>query len=135
MARHRRIAGYSPERDCRVCGVRFIAKPHEQSCSAECSAFLARRRQSDRRAREREAFVETVQPRAIFERDKWRCHICKRKLRPERRHPHLRAATLDHLVPLDRGGLHEPANVATACFSCNSAKGNRGGNEQLLLIG
>lgn len=33
--------------------------------------------------------------------------------------------TLDHIVPLSRGGLHIPANLAPACLSCNSSKSNR----------
>lgn len=49
--------------------------------------------------------------------------------------PHPRAAVLDHVIPLARGGTHEPANVRTACFLCNSIKGDGGGNEQLMLIG
>lgn len=76
-----------------------------------------------------------VRPRDIFARDKWRCHICRRKLSPNRAHPHPRSATLDHLVPLSKGGGHVPENVATACLYCNVSKSNRGGNEQLLLIG
>ncbi|GAA4153757.1 hypothetical protein GCM10022286_00540 [Gryllotalpicola daejeonensis] len=36
--------------------------------------------------------------------------------------------TVDHLVPLDRGGDHAPANWLPACRSCNSARRN-------LLIG
>lgn len=33
--------------------------------------------------------------------------------------------TVDHIVPLSRGGKHEQANLAPACFSCNSSKGAR----------
>ena len=131
----RKKTGYDPTRTCRVCSAVFAGELSWQTCSPECSASLLRQRQSDRRARVRLAFVETVDPRAIFERDAWRCHICRRRLRPDRRHPHPRSATLDHVVPLSLGGSHEPANVQTACLQCNSAKGNRGGNEQLLLIG
>ena len=37
--------------------------------------------------------------------------------------------TVDHVVPLSRGGKHEQANLAPACFSCNSSKGARTLNE------
>lgn len=33
--------------------------------------------------------------------------------------------TLDHVVPLSRGGLHIPANLASACLRCNLSKGTR----------
>lgn len=30
---------------------------------------------------------------------------------------------IDHIVPLSRGGKHEPENLAPACRSCNRSKG------------
>jgi 5-methylcytosine-specific restriction endonuclease McrA len=33
--------------------------------------------------------------------------------------------TIDHIVPLSRGGTHERANLAPACWSCNCSKGAR----------
>ncbi|NEA63940.1 HNH endonuclease [Streptomyces sp. SID12488] len=35
------------------------------------------------------------------------------------------APTLDHIVPLARGGSHEPANVQAAHFLCNNKKNDR----------
>ena len=32
---------------------------------------------------------------------------------------------MDHVVPLSRGGRHEPANLVWACRSCNSRKSAR----------
>ncbi len=31
--------------------------------------------------------------------------------------------TMDHLIPISRGGNHTAENVAPACSSCNSSKG------------
>lgn len=31
--------------------------------------------------------------------------------------------TMDHVVPLSRGGHHSPLNIVPACKSCNSSKG------------
>ena len=130
------------ERACMICGVTFVVGPSKggrnnaaKTCSPACAQQRVLVNALDRGARQRNAFVEPVIPTAIFERDRWRCHICRRKLSLNTRWPHRRAATLDHLVPLSLGGKHERANVKTACLSCNSSKGNRGGNEQLLLIG
>jgi uncharacterized CHY-type Zn-finger protein len=33
--------------------------------------------------------------------------------------------TLDHLIPLSKGGTHSAANAVVCCLSCNSSKGNR----------
>lgn len=36
----------------------------------------------------------------------------------------LENATLDHVVPLSRGGSHNPGNLVSACLSCNQRKGS-----------
>lgn len=33
--------------------------------------------------------------------------------------------TIDHIIPLSRGGKHVAENLAAACYACNSSKGNR----------
>lgn len=33
--------------------------------------------------------------------------------------------TLDHIIPLDQKGLHDPDNACMCCGVCNSSKGNR----------
>lgn len=39
--------------------------------------------------------------------------------------------TMDHVVPLSRGGAHTPANVVPACTPCNSAKCDRDWSDRL----
>jgi HNH endonuclease len=51
----------------------------------------------------------------VFERDAFTCVYCGCSLQVE-------DCTIDHLVPLARGGLDEMANYVTACASCNQAK-------------
>ncbi len=125
---------------CLVCGALFVARRSTAvTCSNRCrdahKVELHRAANHRRRAVQLGAYVADVHRLRVHVRDGWRCHICKRKVLRSVAVPHPRAPTLDHLVPLSRGGAHEPANVRTACFLCNSAKGPRGGNEQLLLIG
>lgn len=33
--------------------------------------------------------------------------------------------TIDHIVPLSRGGKHEASNLAPACLPCNASKGSK----------
>jgi 5-methylcytosine-specific restriction endonuclease McrA len=37
--------------------------------------------------------------------------------------------TVDHVVPLSRGGTSDLSNLVPCCFSCNSSKGNKTANE------
>lgn len=71
----------------------------------------------------------------IAVRDRWQCHLCGNAVDSKLKWPDPLSPSLDHLVPLSKGGAHDPANVRLAHVSCNSSKGNRGGGEQLLLIG
>jgi 5-methylcytosine-specific restriction endonuclease McrA len=32
---------------------------------------------------------------------------------------------MDHVMPLSKGGKHEPGNIVPACKPCNSSRGNR----------
>ncbi len=36
----------------------------------------------------------------------------------------LETATLDHVIPLSRGGNHSPGNLVSACVACNQLKGS-----------
>lgn len=79
--------------------------------------------------------MEEVWRSRIFERDGWRCQLCRLKVDRRRVVPHPKAPTLDHIIPLAKGGTHEPANVQLACFRCNCLKGDRAASDQLRLIG
>jgi 5-methylcytosine-specific restriction endonuclease McrA len=50
---------------------------------------------------------------------KGRCYYCQEKAK----------LTLDHVIPLSKGGQHTKTNVVPACAPCNSKKNNR-----LLLL-
>lgn len=43
------------------------------------------------------------------------CHYCRQRVGP-------RALTMDHLVPLGRGGRSTRGNVVPCCKACNSQK-------------
>lgn len=118
---------------CAHCGTWFIHdQPQTLSCSPACSKRLMKAR---RRALKVDAFVERVYRKRIFERDRWKCRLCGKPVLRSAVVPHPRAPVIDHITPLAAGGKHEPANVQCAHFLCNSLKGDRGGGEQLLLIG
>lgn len=87
-----------------------------------------------RRALKSGAFVEDVDRLVVLERDGWKCHLCGEQIPRDVEWPDLMYPTIDHVVPLAEGGEHSYANVAAAHWSCNAAKSNRGGGEQLALM-
>lgn len=95
---------------------------------------LSREMGDRRRARKRAAFVAPVDRKAIYARDNYTCQICKRKVRMDLSYPHPRSASLDHILPLSKGGTHEPKNVQLAHRICNMRKYNIG-SDQLRLFG
>lgn len=137
---------------CRVTFVPFHA--HQRCCSEQHGKNLYnresradgrqapqpwndRRRDAYHRRRALKKGASTGEPvvlSVIAERDRHKCGICGKKV-PDVAWPHPMSASLDHIIPLSQGGSHAPSNVQLAHLRCNTAKGNRGGNEQLLLIG
>ncbi|HMN69697.1 MAG TPA: HNH endonuclease [Bdellovibrionales bacterium] len=54
----------------------------------------------------------------IFLRDNHICQYCNVKFTEKK-------LTIDHVVPLSKGGQHEWTNVVTACSHCNNRKGDK----------
>lgn len=131
---HKRAA-----RPCKGCSSVF-APPYGRSqalyCSNRCATRAVKRvARSKERARLRNASIESVDPRRVFDRDGWRCHLCSRRT-PERLRGSYdpRAPELDHIVPLSKGGEHSYRNTACACRHCNGLKSD-GVAGQLRLFG
>ena len=78
-----------------------------------------------RRALQLSVAIESFSGVEIFERDDWVCQLCGLPVDREARAPAPRSPSLDHIVPLSRGGAHSRANVQLACLGCNIKKGNR----------
>lgn len=78
-----------------------------------------------RKARITRARGRPVNRQSILDRDEWLCHICRLPIPSDATVPDPLAATLDHVVPLARGGAHDPSNIAAAHFGCNVRKGDR----------
>ena len=55
----------------------------------------------------------------IFLRDQFTCQYCEQQL------PHKNKCTVDHVIPVSRGGRTTWENCVTACGPCNVDKGNK----------
>lgn len=70
----------------------------------------------------------------IYERDNWLCGICGRKINKRLKHPNPLSPSIDHIVPVSKGGSDASINVQAAHLRCNMLKSARNGG-QLRLIG
>ncbi len=77
---------------------------------------------------------ESYKRNDIFERDNWVCAICGMKINRQLKGLHPRSKSIDHIVPLSKGGIDAPINVQAAHLRCNISK-NAGDGGQLRLIG
>ena len=59
--------------------------------------------------------VSTRKALAVFDRDHYTCQHCGAR----------KGLTVDHIVPVSKGGTNDPDNLRTLCGPCNSSKGAR----------
>jgi 5-methylcytosine-specific restriction endonuclease McrA len=83
-------------------------------------AHAAERAQKEarRRARKAATLAEFIDPHVVIARDNSACYLCDTRLDGRR-------ITIDHVIPLARGGTHTLDNLRVACRSCNSRKHTR----------
>lgn len=115
---------------CDCCGVEFVGDGRRSRyCSVECfEAFKHRanwKHLNTRRARLRDALVEPFDRLEIFERDGWVCQLCGMPVDRAARFPAPMSASLDHIIPISRGGTHEPGNAQCSHLHCNIVKAAR----------
>lgn len=134
--RERSRAAYAPSchvsfLTCRLCGSLFAAKSpratrcYSEECRKRANSLRMRPIVARRRALKSGAGAERFDPQEIFERDGWVCGICGLDVDPAARFPDPGSASLDHIIPLTRGGAHVRTNVQLAHLYCNCCKGNR----------
>jgi 5-methylcytosine-specific restriction endonuclease McrA len=101
---------------------RYQEQPHWRIRYPERAALYdARRRMRVEQAAEGEPIV----PAEVHARDGWMCRLCGLPIDPEVAWPDPMSASVDHIVPLSRGGSHSMSNVQSAHLSCNSRKADK----------
>lgn len=79
-----------------------------------------------RKAKQKTATVERVDPRKVFDRDKWHCQECGVATPREKRGTYDDdAPELDHIKPLSKGGAHSYSNTQCLCRRCNGEKSDK----------
>jgi hypothetical protein len=137
-------------KNCSVCNKEFEGKVGCRQMCSECRhesdkayrrAYKARRTAKGvrsgnslrTRARKAGAYMDTVIPKKVYERDGWRCVSCKCKVHMCKAY-HPKQASIDHIIPISMGGSHTYGNVQTMCVSCNSSKSDKITNNVQLTV-
>lgn len=60
----------------------------------------------------------------VFEFFNWTCIVCDEPIDKNIEYPDKMSATLEHIIPLSKGGTHTWDNVAPSHLLCNGKKGN-----------
>lgn len=121
---------------CPTCGAVFSpGTARRVYCTGRCQmrAYNTRRQVDGRlakyRAERRQRMREQADPSEVFRaadvytRDAWQCWLCHEEIDHAALWPDPRSASVDHVVPLSRGGSHTLANVKAAHLRCNLVKG------------
>lgn len=124
--------------DCEVCGSRFKGRKGRANkfCSRECyhnslgsGGFVPHKTinsttdyNSMKRAKRYGVQVEGVNTLEVFERDGWTCGICNERVDKDIPYPCGKSASLDHIIPMSKGGGHTYDNTQLAHLKCNLKK-------------
>ena len=99
------------------------SRAYHDHCRVEARQEQNRRKSAKRRGA-RWANGRTCH-REIAERDGFICHICKEAVDMALPRTHKMGATVDHVVPVAKGGTDEPDNLKLAHWLCNIRKSDR----------
>jgi len=118
---------------CTECGETFeTIQPNQLTCSKECSRLRKnrlRRHYKEERYNETNLIDKDITVKVLYKRDKGICYICGGKCDFKDHtqiNGHFTAGpnypSIDHIIPIARGGMHAWNNVKLAHHKCNSLK-------------
>lgn len=120
------------KRECVICGATFTcyAGSRKKTCCKECSRELDNSRVGLKRVPKGQLIDKDITLSRLFKRDCGKCYICGRDCdfndwrtnKQGQRYPGASYPTIEHVMPLSRGGMHSWDNVRLACWECNVVK-------------
>lgn len=115
---------------CNKCGTTHNAKQDGAMCG-KCNRLAKKKYRAkldipkntrQRCKKYKVPYDSTVRPSLVYLRDKYTCYMCGVKCIKSKEY-RIDMATIDHVIPLSKGGGHTWDNVRTACMRCNTRKG------------
>ena len=116
-------------KSCEWCGDEFTTDiPHKLTCSDTCRRKRSAKKH-DKRINSNNIVDNDISLPRLYKRDQGICYLCHSKTDPTDivRYPAYviagpRYPSIDHVIPIAKGGLHAWDNVKLACKQCNSSK-------------
>lgn len=115
--------------ECLICKCEFKSTKSSSGVCYKCQRKKRKRspnqsgkkKSFDERAKKYNVVYEKINANDIYKRDGFKCVSCGCKVvksdtyRPDQ-------ATIDHVIPMSKGGSHTIDNIVTMCHTCNSIK-------------
>lgn len=126
MNEHFTVDIYMP---CRWCGNVFLTHSMRRCyCSNECRKAKENHDKSARKNRRYERAksngkYEVISLQRLYIRDKGKCYLCGKHLTLTEDYNREDAPTIEHVIPICKGGTNTWENVKLACRNCNVEKG------------
>lgn len=134
------LMGTSINKMCVRCGQdtehRFtLSSGKSHKCQCHCIACKAKASKGriglgigthKKRAERYGVKYEPINVRYVYNRDEWTCYLCGINVKTYNHRKYMKdRASIDHVVPISKGGDHTYSNVMTCCVACNIRKGSR----------
>lgn len=141
-----------PLATCEGCGINFASKPGRANkfCDRDCylkqvggKSWATKREGRNnarnlthiRRAERYGVKHEVIDIDKLYESNNWECKLCGKPVDKYEPYPNPKSASLDHIIPLSKGGTHTIDNVQLAHLGCNREKYDElQDDKQLTLI-
>lgn len=114
---------------CIICGKEFTTyNPVQLTCSKKCSKRYIHQRYDDRY---KDITIDKdITLESVYKKDSGTCYLCGCKCNWDDRTTDNNGSfivgstypTIEHVIPISKGGLHEWKNIRLACWKCNTDK-------------
>lgn len=122
---------------CLTCGKVFEQHYNSRFCSKKCrnkwENRLREKRKSKRtkQAKQNGKYDKGITLEKLYKRDHGICYLCGKQLNLNAPYNDPLAPTIEHVIPIIKGGTHTWDNVRLACRSCNNKKGSKFSKEYI----
>lgn len=116
---------------CEFCGKGFEQHNGSHFCSSKCrkkNKNLEKHRKKENRtkkAKENGKYDNSITLVKVYEHDHGICYLCGKHLTLNDDYNRSDAPTIEHVIPIAKGGTHTWDNVKLACRDCNVKKGTK----------